>query len=807
MTSIPESTKRIDGFPVGHEQDLLFVSNMPFYTAFPNPYIHDFILEHGNEYRGDSDGYHCEPFVSDVSEGKNEAIYNAHSYHTKVPYRAIVPFIEHYTKSGDIVLDGFCGSGMTGVAAQSIGRRVILNDLSPAAAFIASNYNIAISSIEFSKSIDQILLEAERECGWMYETRHTDGRSAKINYTVWSDVFTCPYCEKEIVLYDVAVDTKASKVRESFACPGCNAELTKRSLLRSFEKVFDKSLNRDIEISHQVPVLINYSVGSSKYNKKPDKYDLSKIQKIKSDEIPYWYPTDRMPEGDEARRNDPYGITHIHHFYTKRNLWALACLFEKCRNHGSRYLILAQSISSGLVSKLVRYNLGHRGNGGLSGTLYIPSFVAEANVFRVGKNKGEDLKKMAGYAKPGMAYITTQSTADLSNIPSNSVDYIFTDPPFGSNLMYSELNFIWESWLRILTNNKSEAVINNTQRKGLDEYHDLMARCFGEMQRVLKPGRWITVEFHNSQKSVWNAIQGALARAGFIVAQVTVLDKQQGSFKQVSSPGAVKNDLIINAYKPRTGLSEQLLSNAGKGLEAAFVRQHLEQLPIEQNLERTREMMYSKYLAFYVQHGYQVSYNGDQFYQALSKWGFEERDGYWFVDETQATKYEQRKVKTFGKTGPNLQNVLFICDERSARQWIWNFLDEPKTYDEIYTNFVKALPTEENEIPELKDMLEESFVRTNGHWKRPDKLTEDELMRKRQQRLLDQFAEYLQIAKSGQKLKEIRIEAILAGFAECYRAGRYSDVVIVGRKLDRILVESNTDIYDFIDISETKLEK
>ncbi len=78
--------------------------------------------------------------------------------------------------------------------------------------------------------------------------------------------------------------------------------------------------------------------------------------------------------------------------------------------------------------------------------------------------------------------------------------YIFTDPPFGSNLMYSELNFIWEAWLRVITNNKSEAVINNTQRKGLDEYHDLMARCFGEMQRALKPGRWITVEFHNSKK-------------------------------------------------------------------------------------------------------------------------------------------------------------------------------------------------------------------------------------------------------------------------------------------------------------------
>jgi adenine-specific DNA methylase len=123
----------------------------------------------------------------------------------------------------------------------------------------------------------------------------------------------------------------------------------------------------------------------------------------------------------------------------------------------------------------------------------------------------------------------------LDFINNNSVDYIFTDPPFGSNIMYSELNFLWEAWLKVITDNTSEAIINNSQKKGLDEYKELMTNCFQEMYKILKPNRWVTVVFHNSKASVWNAIQDAISKAGFIIVQVTILDKVQGSYKQVSS--------------------------------------------------------------------------------------------------------------------------------------------------------------------------------------------------------------------------------------------------------------------------------
>ena len=141
LKELLDSVRHLDGFPLGEDEDILALSDPPYYTACPNPYINDFIQRFGKPYDPKQDDYRCTPFVGDVSEGKNDPIYNAHSYHTKVPHKAIKKFIKHYTKEGDIVFDGFCGSGMTGVAAQMLNRRAVLVDLCPAATFIAYNYN------------------------------------------------------------------------------------------------------------------------------------------------------------------------------------------------------------------------------------------------------------------------------------------------------------------------------------------------------------------------------------------------------------------------------------------------------------------------------------------------------------------------------------------------------------------------------------------------------------------------------------------------------------------------------------------
>jgi hypothetical protein len=208
------------------------------------------------------------------------------------------------------------------------------------------------------------------------------------------------------------------------------------------------------------------------------------------------------------------------------------------------------------------------------------------------------------------AIVSTGSAARLP-LPESSIDYIFTDPPFGENIYYSDLNFLVESWHRAMTDSAPEAIVDRVREKGVLEYQHLMQGCFAEYYRVLKPGRWMTVVFSNSRAAVWNSIQVALQQTGFVVAEVTALDKKQGSFQQVTSPNVVKQDLVLSVYKPNGGL-EQRLAQRGATPESAwdFVQTHLRQLSVtkfkdralEFIVERDPRRIYDRLVAWFVRH-------------------------------------------------------------------------------------------------------------------------------------------------------------------------------------------------------------
>jgi DNA modification methylase len=793
--------RHIEGFPLGEDADILTLSDPPYYTAYPNPHIAEFIAQHGKVYDEATDDYHREPFVGDVSVGKSDRIYKVHSYHTKVPHLAIKQFIEYYTNPGDVVLDCFAGTGMTGVAAQLANRKCVLVELSPFASSIATSLNASCGLDSLAGDAQTIIKDVERQCGHLFRAK-VGQKEFPLAYCVWSAHVACPYCDAGFSIWDVTVDEVHWTEADDFRCPECKAILT-------YPECHKANNGHGFTRFDLVRVVI---VQGRKYlERRPTPDDLERIRQAETLPIAYWYPDNEVGDGEKlSEPKNAHGLSRMSQFFTVRTLHVLSQIWYEIHSNKNRKLKGVFTATLRRVTKMNRYMAKHKLNrsrelvGPLDKTAHIPSIFFEANPLLYFTAKATEYARLK-LPSGELVRISTQSATDMRNVPSNCIDYIFVDPPFGANIQYSELNSINESWFRVFTNAENEAIISTFKNKREDKYRALMTRAFSELYRVLKPNRWMTVEFHSSAAAIWNLIQESLAKAGFVVAQVAVLDKQKGTINQLTSPSSVNNDLVISAYKPRASFERRFLSQAGRGLEVEFVRQHLEQLPIAANVERSREMLYSKYLAYYVQHGYQIAYNGEQFYRALAQWGLVERDGYWFADEAQANEYEKRKIGA-KRVSSSAQAVLFISDERSARQWLWGFLETRKTYDEIYTAFVKALQTPEDEIPELKTMLEEGFVRTNGNWKRPDALTQAELDAKRQARLLHQFEEYLATARSGGKLAEVRKEALVAGFTEAYRAGRYADILTVGRKLPKRLLEDSPDLFDFVDIAEAKVE-
>ncbi len=643
------SVRNIEGFPIAKDRDIIKLSDPPYYTACPNPYLEHFIEEYGVPYDSKNDIYHKDPFIGDIKEGKHHPIYLAHTYHTKVPHQAVQQFIEYYTDPEDIVFDGFCGSGMVGIAAALSNRKAILSEISPFATFIANNFLDSLSPNDFTEIFEEILHEVRSECEWVYKTKHNSksintrtkkyaevidsfGKLGSINYIVWNDVYQCPACNNEICFGETFDEKKPGEFIEIFTCPHCYSAVNERNAKKVKVEKYDAILKENIETVLDKPILISYSVGKTNFWKKPDEFDFQLIEEIESLKIPYWVPNVRIPNGrSTSQALKSHNITHIHQYFTNRNLYVVSKFLDTCKRKNFKIWFIISSLLQ-KASKLMALNKDYVGRV-TKGVLYISSTRQEINLFYfINKNITSFKHALEALNFDKTIIISTQSTTDLSNIPSNSIDYIFTDPPFGGNIMYSELNFIWEGFLRVFTNVEHEAIENKVQGKTLQDYTSLMIRCFLEMYRILKPNRWITIEFHNSKASVWNSIQKAVKSAGFIISQVSILDKKVGSFKQITAINSVKNDLIISAFKPKAEFSVQFIKRAQEGLEIEFLRNLLKILPIQPNIDRTDKMLFSKMLAHYIQNNLKIRYNSTNFNNLLEE-NFINFDGYWFLEE------------------------------------------------------------------------------------------------------------------------------------------------------------------------------
>jgi hypothetical protein len=384
---------------------------------------------------------------------------------------------------------------------------------------------------------------------------------------------------------------------------------------------------------------------------------------------------------------------------------------------------------------------------------------------------------------------------------AESVDYIFVDPPFGLNIPYTDLNLVIENWHAVTASNDEEAVVHRVRGVDIERYASLLSACFVELFRVLKPGRWMTVEFNNSSNEIWLELQESVLQAGFVVADTRILDKKQGSWIQVVRPNAVKRDIVISAYRPSAEVVDRFsLVGGSPGGAWEFVGEHLGHLPVSEGgrgearvvRERMADRLYDRMVAYHVHRGVTVPLTAAEFYSGLEQ-RFPVRDDMYFLAE-QVEAYERHRMTV----KELIQAELFITNEQSAVQWLRQLLKrKPRTYAEIQPVFFSELQAglpEWERLPELRDLLEASFLRDDqDRWYVPDPKKTEDLEKLRTRALLKEFEVY----KSGKgRLEKFRSEAVRAGFKDAWARRDFTTIVTVGKRLpEDAFVEDEALLY------------
>lgn len=481
---------------------------------------------------------------------RTDAIYNCHSYLTKVPITAIAPFIEAFTDEGELVVDMFAGSGMTGVAATMLGRAAVLSDISTLARHIGRGYLARVDAIALRRAAADAIASARAALGDLYRTtRIGDGAEVELVRTIWSFVYACPSCAHEFVY----LDHFDGDGRPPSGCPACGTGFVRRTL----ERVRD------------VPVRVVVIGPDGKHVEQPVRAgDLDRIARAAEDPRQARVPSQRIAADREMFVRcglGRAGIVETKQFFSARNALALLELWEAIARTPEPAIAakLRFAFTACLPRASRRYQWGpKRPLNAQNQTYYVAPVHYEWNVLELFERKLEAVLRadaMLHASAPARADYHLASADALAHLADGTVDYVFCDPPFGSNIFYSDMSLFHEAWLGELTDSAKEAVMHTSGPRRIGaaaRYEQLLVGAFTEAFRVLRPGRFMSVVFGNSSGAIWVLVQEALRRAGFLApCHVAILDKGQRSVKGQASgfEGVVTLDLVVTVRKPDGG--------------------------------------------------------------------------------------------------------------------------------------------------------------------------------------------------------------------------------------------------------------
>jgi SAM-dependent methyltransferase len=413
-------------------------------------------------------------------------VYTMHKYFARRPWNVFRELISHYTSPREIVLDPFCGGGVTVVEALKLGRKVIGVDVNPLATYVTCMEVRPVDIEVLEQAFNRVRRNVRQRIMPMYRT-------------------TCSKCKAEAYADWLEWEEPTKQIlRLKYECPACAYSGEKRpaeadnKLAQQIEKDFDSTIDRE----H------------------------------------LRFPRTPIPPGDKTDSLLSQNVNYFHELFTRRNLLALAILRKEIDSIENTYGDFLRFVFSSSLKWASRQShlRGEIVEGWALHAYWIYPKSLEINVWNTFERRWRAVKRGKRYSNRTLeacrfaesfedlnrgratSLILTGSSADLP-LPTESVDTIVTDPPYGGNVNYGELSDYWTIWFRDgkLIDKTNEVIVNRTQAKKVEDYESLLHSVFKECYRVLKTGRCLISTFNSRDLRIVASFVVAASKAGFVL--------------------------------------------------------------------------------------------------------------------------------------------------------------------------------------------------------------------------------------------------------------------------------------------------
>ncbi len=545
-----------------------------------------------DRYRPANEG--VSPLRSSITAKSHTPQYRMHKYFARRPYNVFNHIIKHYTKKGDVVLDCFCGGGVTVFESAALGRKPIGVDINPLATFITRMQLFNGNPTELAEFYNRFIVTLKKKYSDWYKVVFDDDEGIAL-WTEWVYTVKCPHCGQTIELSE-----KQKASNGVYKCPDENCvghSGVKRVLCKTGDsrpvRVFYRSKKTGKEVYRFVTADNMPVLGTLNFK--------ALLNDLK------FRPQFKIPESWDRRYEDKLtekGIVEYSDFFTLRN-YALNCVIfnDILRMRGTttstlnEYLYFLFSSSLRYTNNMTRVTDNWEGGKPTAmdkHAFWLPNQYVETNVIDILEKRVKTLVAGCSYSSEILprtlvevdnyedmrlkdSYLVLNRSSTKLPLPDGAVDVIITDPPYGSNVQYAELSSVWNAWYAIYAGLDSyifkdeEAVVNRKRKapgaKTEEDYERLLGEVFKEGARVLKPSGYLVFTFNNKNIKVWIAMLKAVATAGFYLPENGVIFQDYiHSYKNTAHlrfTGNIQGDFIYSFKKGKI----EVPSYDGKGFK------------------------------------------------------------------------------------------------------------------------------------------------------------------------------------------------------------------------------------------------